>query len=96
LRGKSDGIVNYNGGLSQVVVNKPITFMGAENNFKEWAKMDQCTGEIKRSNSSGGGECQMYENCAGGAKVGLCSYNADHQELEPDLAWNFLKEFKLQ
>ena len=86
----------YNGGLSQLVSGKPITFMGAEDNFKEWAKMNQCSGNPTQSNTSGGGNCKMYENCAGGAKVGLCSYNADHSELDPDAAWNFLKQFKLQ
>jgi polyhydroxybutyrate depolymerase len=96
LRGRRDGTVSYDGGLSSVVTGKPITFMGAENNFQEWAKMDQCTGNPTQSNTSGGGECKIYENCAGGAKVGLCSYNADHQELDPDAAWNFLKQFKLQ
>lgn len=96
LRGTGDYIVMYNGGLSQLVSGKPITFMGAEDNFKEWAKMNQCSGNPTQSNTSGGGNCKMYENCAGGAKVGLCSYNADHSELDPDAAWNFLKQFKLQ
>ena len=96
LRGIHDGIVSYNGGLSNVVTGKPITFMGAENNFNEWAKMDQCTGNPAQSNTSGGGNCKIYENCAGGAKVGLCSYDSDHAELDPDAAWNFLKQFKLQ
>jgi polyhydroxybutyrate depolymerase len=94
LRGTNDGTVMYDGGLSSLVNNKPITFMGAQGNFKEWAKMDQCTG-VPTPNSPKNG-CQMYENCAGGAKVGLCSYAAGHEELDPETAWNFLKQFKLQ
>ena len=96
LRGKTDDIVFFNGGESNVVNGKPITFLGAEKNFQEWAKMDQCTGNTTESQTSAGGSCHIYENCAGGAKVGLCEYNTGHAELDPDMAWSFLKQFELK
>jgi len=94
FRGTQDNIVMYNGGLSQVVQGKPITFMGAKNNFKEWAKMNGCTGEPKQNNP--GNNCEMYENCKDGAKVGLCTINGGgHSEGDGKMGWNFLKQFKL-
>ena len=84
----------YNGGLSQVVPGKPITFMGAKGNFNEWAKMDGCTGN-PASNNPGNG-CEMYENCEGGAKVGLCTINGGgHAEGDGKMGWDFVKQFSL-
>ena len=94
FRGTSDNIVMYNGGLSQVVPGKPITFMGAKNNFAEWAKMDGCTGTPK-ANTPGNG-CEMYEECKDGAKVGLCTIQGGgHAEGNGQQGWAFLKEFSL-
>jgi len=94
FRGTQDPIVMYNGGLSQVVQGKPITFMGAKNNLKEWAKMNGCTGSPVQNNP--GNNCEMYENCDGGAKVGLCTINGGgHSEGDGRMGWNFLKQFKL-
>jgi len=94
FRGTQDPIVMYNGGLSQVVQGKPITFMGAKNNLKEWAKMNGCTGSPVQNNP--GNNCEMYENCNGGAKVGLCTINGgSHSEGDGRMGWNFLKQFKL-
>ena len=94
FRGTQDNIVMYNGGLSQVVQGKPITFMGAENNFKEWAKMNGCKGTPKQ-NTPGNG-CQMYEDCEGGAKVGLCTINGGgHAEGDGKMGWDFVKQFSL-
>jgi polyhydroxybutyrate depolymerase len=94
FRGTQDNIVMYNGGLSQVVPGKPITFMGAKNNFKEWAKMNGCTGSPKTNTP--GNNCEMYENCNGGAKVGLCTINGGgHAEGDGRMGWNFVKQFSL-
>ena len=94
FRGTSDNIVMYNGGLSQVVPGKPITFMGAKNNFAEWAKMDGCTGTPK-ANTPGSG-CEMYEECKDGAKVGLCTIQGGgHAEGSGQQGWAFLKELSL-
>ena len=94
FRGTSDNIVMYDGGLSQVVQGKPITFMGAVNNMKEWAKMNGCKDSPKQ-NTPGNG-CQMYEDCEGGVKVGLCTIQGgSHAEGDGQTGWNFLKQFTL-
>ena len=68
--------------------------MGAKNNFREWAKMNGCTGEPKANTP--GNNCEMYETCAGGAKVGLCTINGGgHSEGDGKTGWDFLKEFSL-
>ena len=94
FRGTSDNIVMYDGGLSQVVPGMPITFMGAKNNLKEWAKMNGCTGEPKQGVPGNG--CEMYEQCNGGAKVGLCTIQGgQHAEGDGQMGWNFVKQFSL-
>ncbi|KAG4085439.1 alpha/beta-hydrolase [Neocallimastix lanati (nom. inval.)] len=94
FRGTSDQIVMYNGGLSQVVPGKPITFMGAKNNLKEWAKMNGCSGSPKQNTP--GNNCEMYENCNGGVKVGLCTINGGgHNEGDGKMGWDFVKQFSL-
>lgn len=95
FRGTQDNIVMYEGGLSQVVTGKPITFMGAENNFKEWAKMNGCKGNPKQNTP--GNNCQMYEECDGGAKVGLCTIQGGgHSEGDAKMGWEFVKQFRLE
>ncbi|OUM64637.1 carbohydrate esterase family 1 protein [Piromyces sp. E2] len=95
FRGTQDNVVMYDGGLSQVVPGKPITFLGAKNNLKEWAKMNGCTGEPKMNTP--GNNCEMYENCSGGVKVGLCTINGGgHSEGDGKMGWDFLKQFTLQ
>jgi len=94
FRGTADNVVSYNGGLSQVVQGKPITFMGAKNNLKEWAKMNGCTGSPKQNTP--GNNCEMYENCNGGVKVGLCTINGGgHSEGDGKMGWDFVKQFTL-
>jgi len=98
FRSSNDGTVNYNYTESQIVPGKPITFPGAKATFAEWAKMDGCTGEPKKTSqkiNNGQYDCEIYETCQGGAKVGLCTMNIDHNEGDPDMAWNFLKQFSL-
>lgn len=94
FRGTSDNIVMYNGGLSQVVPGMPITFMGAKDNLKEWAKMNNCQGSPKQ-NTPGNG-CEMYEDCDGGVKVGLCTIQGgQHAEGDGQMGWNFVKQFTM-
>jgi len=94
FRGTNDNVVMYDGGLSQVVAGKPITFLGAKDNFAEWAKMNGCTGEPKANTPSNG--CELYENCEGGAQVGLCTIQGGgHSEGDGKLGWEFLKQFSL-
>jgi hypothetical protein len=68
--------------------------MGAVNNMKEWAKMNGCKDSPKQ-NTPGNG-CQMYEDCEGGVKVGLCTIQGgSHAEGDGQTGWNFLKQFTL-
>ena len=94
FRGTQDNVVMYEGGPSQAVAGKPITFLGAQNNFKEWAKINGCTGEP--TTNTPGNNCEMYENCKDGAMVGLCTINGGgHSEGDGKMGWEFLKQFSL-
>ncbi len=90
FRSTNDGVVSYGGGLSQIIETMPITFLGAEPTFEKWKELDKCTGNYVEKDG-----CRYYENCEGGAVVGLCILNTDHNEGDPQKAWNFLKQFSL-
>ncbi|MBQ5462925.1 MAG: prolyl oligopeptidase family serine peptidase [Fibrobacter sp.] len=93
FRSTNDGVVNYNGGFSQIVSGKPLTFLGAKETFKKWAELDGCTGEPKQNTPSAG--CETYDSCQGGVKVVLCSQNIDHNEGDAQIGWEFVKQFSL-
>ena len=93
FRSTNDGVVNYNGGFSQIVSGKPLTFLGAKETFKKWAELDGCTGEPKQNTPSAG--CETYDSCQGGAKVVLCSQDIDHNEGDAQMGWDFVKQFSL-
>ena len=90
FRSTNDGVVSYGGGLSQIIETMPITFLGAEPTFAKWAELDHCSGNYVEKDG-----CRYYENCEGGAIVGLCILNTDHNEGDPQKAWNFVKQFSL-
>ena len=90
FRSTNDGVVTYGGGLSQVIETMPITFLGAEPTFAKWAEFCKARGLGCDFNG-----CRYYENCEGGAVVGLCILNTDHNEGDPQKAWNFVKQFSL-
>ncbi|MCI5600123.1 MAG: feruloyl esterase [Hallerella sp.] len=96
FRGSQDGVVPYAGGYSSMVPGKPITFLGAQNNLKEWAKMNSCSGEPKDQ----GNGCVIYENCSAGVQVGLCTDKGGascsgngHDAGCAEIGWKFLKQF---
>ena len=91
FRSTNDGVVTYGGGLSQIISTMPITFLGAEPTFEKWKELDKCTGNYVEKDG-----CRYYENCEGGVVVGLCILNTDHNEGDPQKAWNFLKQFSIQ
>ena len=98
FRSTNDGVVSYGGGLSQIISSMPITFMGAKGTLAKWVELDGCTGEPKKTNKTingGNYDCEIYETCQGGAQVGLCSLNIDHNEGDANMAWEFLKQFSL-
>ena len=94
FRGTNDGTVPYQySGQPSWDSGKPITWLGAKGNLSKWAEMDGCTG----SPVDNGDGCEFYENCRGGAKVGLCTIkDGGHSEGDATKGWNFLKQFKLQ
>ena len=91
FRSTNDGVVTYGGGLSQIIETMPITFLGAEPTFAKWAELNHCSGNYVEKDG-----CRYYENCDGGAVVGLCILNTDHNEGDPQKAWNFLKQFSIK
>lgn len=92
FRGTSDNVVQYNGGYSSLVTGKPITFLGAQNNFKKWAELNGCSGTpVDKGNG-----CEYYENCRDGVKVGLCTIQGGgHSEGDGKTGWDFVKQFRL-
>jgi len=91
FRGKGDNVVPYAGGPDSKINNLTITFLGAEKNLEYWAKKNGCSATAKQE-----GECKIYTDCKDGVQVGLCTYeNGGHDYAKPDIAWNFLKQFKL-
>ena len=92
FRSSNDPIVPYAGGASSVVAGMPITFLGAVGTFQKWAQIDDCTGSATAADSN---DCQYYNTCSGGVKVGLCTMNAGHAPGEANIGWPFLKQFTL-
>lgn len=100
FRGTGDFVVNYNGGLSQAVPGRSITFLGAENNMKKWAELNGCTGSAEQGVPENG--CQMYKSCKDGVQVGLCTNKLggscsgnSHEAGCARIGWNFMKQFSM-
>jgi poly(3-hydroxybutyrate) depolymerase len=92
FRGYNDNEVPYNGDADD---------KSAQESFQAWAAANSCTGtpvEVYRNNTN---VCMIYNNCAGGVKVELCSINSDHLNMinNPDnvpvidMGWDFVKNF---
>lgn len=94
FRGRNDNLVKYLGGYSDLVPGKPITFLGAVPGFKQWGKINKCTGEPSAEDAKG---CSTYSTCAGGVQVTLCSTSGGHEpgNANPTDGWNFLKKYTL-
>ena len=100
FRGTNDGVVNYQhqNEPSKVVPGKPITFLGAKENFATWASINGCTGSATKDANG----CEVYNTCNSNVKVGLCTDKGTascgsngHDDPCPSIAWNFLKQFTL-
>jgi polyhydroxybutyrate depolymerase len=90
FRGTSDFLVPYEGSYSTLVEGMPITFLGAQVTFKQWAQLDGCTGSPSDPDSNG---CSTYSGCAGGVVVTLCSKpNGNLEAGNPAIAWPVLKQ----
>jgi polyhydroxybutyrate depolymerase len=92
FRSSNDPIVPYAGGASSVVSGMPVTFLGAVGTFQKWAQIDGCTGSATAADSN---NCQYYNTCSAGVKVGLCTMNAGHAPGEANIGWPFIKQFTL-
>lgn len=90
FRGTADNLIPYEGGYSTLVGSMPITFLGAQATFKQWAQIDACTGPPSDPDING---CSSYSNCASGAVVTLCSKQTGGFEAgNPSIAWPLLKQ----
>jgi polyhydroxybutyrate depolymerase len=89
FRGTADPLVPYDGGLSNVVLGMPITFLGAQKTFKKWAEIDQCTDSPSAEDSNG---CSSYSACQGGVEVILCTKQGGGLEAgNASVAWPVLR-----
>lgn len=92
-RGTADNIVPYSGGASTPPngVQTTIHFRGAEGTFKEWARINGCTGEPSASYD----ECQSYTQCTGEVEVTLCTkQGGGHTYGDPERAWKMLSKYR--
>jgi polyhydroxybutyrate depolymerase len=93
FRSHGDTFVDYNGAASTYVPGMPITFLGAQETFKRWAQINQCTGSPSAEDSNG---CSTYASCGGGVQVTLCSkQGGTHEPGNPDIGWPLLKKYTL-
>lgn len=96
FRGTNDGVVTYPGHAQPMYPDRPLTFLGAQDNHKKWAEINKCVG-VPTNDVNG---CSTYENCDAGTKVSLCTNknNAScdgtgHDAGCPRIGWPFLKQF---
>lgn len=93
FRGRADTLVPYAGGLSTVVPQMAITFLGAQATFQKWAEIDGCPGAPSAEDADG---CSRYSGCQGAADVILCSKAGGGQEPgNASIAWPILRAHTL-
>lgn len=100
FRGQMDGVVTYQGHAAPAYPDKPLTFLGAQDNHKKWAELNGCTGSPVPDSEG----CSVYENCSAGTKVVLCTdKNGTSDACEgnghdagcPRIGWPFLMQFTM-
>jgi polyhydroxybutyrate depolymerase len=93
FRGSTDMIVPYAGGYSSVVPGMPITFLGAQATFQQWALIDGCTGSPSAPDANG---CSTRASCQGGVEVVLCTkQGVGEEQADATIAWPVLKRHLL-
>jgi polyhydroxybutyrate depolymerase len=71
----------------------PVTFLGAQDTFQQWATIDQCTGSPSTPDSNG---CSTFASCAAGVEVTLCTrQNGGLDATTAEIAWPVLKRHPL-
>jgi polyhydroxybutyrate depolymerase len=93
FRGTADTRVPYEGGASALVPDMPITFLGAQSTFAQWARINACTGSPSTEDSNG---CSTYSGCPDGVEVVLCTKQGGKEEPgAANVAWPLLKQHTL-
>jgi polyhydroxybutyrate depolymerase len=93
FRGTMDPLVKYTGGASSTVPGMPVTFLGAQGTFQQWAQFDQCVGDPSSPDANG---CSRYSGCKDGADVILCTKNGGGQDFaDATFAWPILRAHSL-
>ena len=93
FRSTGDFVVPYDGGYSAVVSGMPVTFLGAQATFQQWAQINQCTGSPSAEDSHG---CSTYSSCQDGVQVTLCTtQGGGHDYGNASVAWPILKQYTL-
>ncbi len=93
FRELSDMSVPYSGGTWSAVSGMPVTLLGAQATFAQWAQLNECSGTPTDEDSNG---CSSYGNCKGGVEVVLCTKQAGVPIPENGrIAWPILKRHRL-
>lgn len=93
FRGTGMSRVPYEGGPSSLVPGMPLTFLGAEGTFEEWARIDGCTGPASEPDANG---CSAYSDCEQGSEVILCTKQGGTDDPgDPEIAWPVLARHTL-
>jgi polyhydroxybutyrate depolymerase len=91
FRGTNDSHVPYKGGLSTLVTNMNITFLGAQATYTKWGQLDRCTATPTTEDTRG---CAWATNCQDGVEVVLCTeQNGKEEPGVASIAWPILKRF---
>lgn len=93
FRGTAEQLVPYAGGPSSFVPGMPVTFLGAQATFQQWAELDQCTGSASSADVNG---CSSYAGCQAGVEVILCTKQGGGDDMgNAAVAWPVLKRHRL-
>jgi polyhydroxybutyrate depolymerase len=69
FRATGDQAVAYNGGPAPIP--QGMDFPGAEQNFSDWASIDQCTDSVQPLSNHPA--CETHRTCSAGAQTTLCT-----------------------
>jgi polyhydroxybutyrate depolymerase len=93
FRGTADSRVPYDGGPSSLVPGMPLTFLGAQGTFEQWAAIDRCVGTVSTPDADG---CSAYSGCGDGVEVILCTKQGGGEDPgDPSIAWPVLARHTL-
>jgi polyhydroxybutyrate depolymerase len=97
FRGTADPIAYYDGGESKPPVSgyslPYVHFLGAEDTFKRWAELNQCT---DMPQPTGAGNCVVHSQCKDGVEVTLCTAEGGgHTTGDAKLGWEMMKKHPL-